>query len=76
MAPDAPLPLPARQFCGQVDTFVNDVQVAIVVQHAFAAVVTRENGQPEVDVGLELVGQWERFLSAGMGSDQEQPDHE
>jgi hypothetical protein len=59
---NTPLALTARRLLRYRKAFVNDAEMAIVVQYTFVVAVDREYINPKIDVGLQLRGQRESFI--------------
>lgn len=49
------LPIPVAEACWKVDALVDNVQMAIVVQHALIRRVTRKYGDPEINIRLQFL---------------------
>src|SRR5690606_32810627 len=61
---DGFLPLCPRDIGGNVDPFIDNAQVPVIVEDTLATVVFSEDRDPEIDVPFELGGAREPFIGA------------
>ena len=63
---DSTLTLAARQAAGHIDPGVHDIEVTVVVKHAFLGRVFGEDVDPELNVGLEFGWNGESLVGDGI----------